>query len=161
MPNGIEKNWFRMCAAINGFRARYGSWPTKIHLFEGALDDLFKEETLHTLEQKIDFIYADWPYVAEDEQGRRYNLAEDGFSAEPPDIPAHEWLGVEPDSKAVQEYRAPRRKSSGSQKAIRSWRSCSNMFLMFFVVLLVLMTILEKVNNSLQSNQHVPYRIRS
>ena len=160
MPNGIEKNWFRMCAAIDGFRACYGSWPTKIHLFEGALDDLFKKETFHKLEQKIDFIYDDLPYVAEDEQGRRYNLAEDGLSAEPPDIPAHQWLDVEPDSKAVQEYRAPRRKSSSGQKAIRSWRSCSNMFLLFFVGLLVLMTIIEKVNNNLESNQHVSCRIR-
>jgi hypothetical protein len=161
MPNGIEKNWFRMCAAIDGFRARYVSWPTKIHLFEGALDDLFKEETLHTVEQKIDLIYDGLPYVAEDEQGRCYNYAEDGFSAEPPDIPAYEWLDVEPDSKAVQEYRAPRRKPSSSQKAIRSWRSCSNIFLLFFVGLLVLMTIIEKVKNNLESNQHVSCRIRS
>jgi hypothetical protein len=30
MPNGIDKNWMRMCAAINGFRARYQRWLVRV-----------------------------------------------------------------------------------------------------------------------------------
>ena len=49
MPNGIDKNWYRMCAAINGFRSRYSEWPTKIRLPEGAIQMLFTQETLARL----------------------------------------------------------------------------------------------------------------
>ena len=32
MPNGDERNWSRVCSTIDGFRARYGQWPTGIRL---------------------------------------------------------------------------------------------------------------------------------
>jgi len=28
MPNGDDKNWVRLCAALDGFFGRYGRWPT-------------------------------------------------------------------------------------------------------------------------------------
>jgi hypothetical protein len=30
--NGDEKNWVRLCLTVDGFRARYGRWPTEVHL---------------------------------------------------------------------------------------------------------------------------------
>ena len=116
MPNGIDKNWYRMCAAINGFRARYDSWPTKIHLPEGAIRHLFSEETLEKLQEKLAIIYDDSPYVAEDDLGRSYNYGREGFYDEPPDIQAREWLDVEPDSEMVKEYYTPLNSSVGEDQ---------------------------------------------
>jgi hypothetical protein len=113
MPNGIDKNWIRMCAALDGFRARYGSWPTKIRLPEGAIEALFTAGTLARLEQKVRFIYDGSPFLAEDETGRSYSYGQEGFSNQPPDIPATEWLGVEPDSEMVKAYYAPRGSAPG------------------------------------------------
>ena len=113
MPNGIDKNWYRMCAAINGFRARYGSWPTKIHLPEGAIQQLFSDETFARLEKVLTFVYDGSPFIAEDDLGRSYNYGQEGFF-DPPDIRAHEWLKVEPDSEMVKEYYTPR--SSNTKK---------------------------------------------
>lgn len=80
MPNGIDKNWYRMCAAINGFRSRHGCWPTKIRLPEGATNYLFTQDTFAKLEERITFIYDGSPYIAEDTTDRNYNLGIDGFS---------------------------------------------------------------------------------
>lgn len=108
MPNGIDKNWKRMCAAINGFRVRYGAWPTKMRLPEGAIRELFTKETLTRLEEKLTFVYDGSPYIAEDEKGRSFNYAEERFHDLPPDIQARDWLNVEPDSQMVKDYYTPR-----------------------------------------------------
>ena len=107
MPNGIDKNWYRMCASIDGFRARYGSWPTKIHLTKGTIEYLFTEETFARLEERLTFIYDGSLFIAEDDVGRSYNYGKEG-SFDPPDVRAREWLEVEPDSEMVKEYYAPR-----------------------------------------------------
>jgi hypothetical protein len=107
MPNGIDKNWYRMCAAINGFRARYGSWPTIIRLPEGAIEYLFAEGSFASLQEKLMLVYDGSTYIAEDDLGRRYNLGQEGFSDVPPDIQVHQWLNIEPNSEMVKEYYAP------------------------------------------------------
>jgi len=120
MPNGIDKNWYRMCAAINGFRACYGSWPTRIRMAEGAIKELFTEETFAKLGEKLTFVYDGSPYIAEDDLGRSYSYGREGFSVQPPDIQAREWLNVEPDSEMVKKYHAPRgsrsRKTANGQQ---------------------------------------------
>jgi hypothetical protein len=40
MPNGDDATWVRVCASIDGFRTRYGRWPTRVRLFAGALENL-------------------------------------------------------------------------------------------------------------------------
>jgi len=42
MPNGIDRNWIRLCGAIDGFKMRFGFWPTKVFLPQIILDDLEK-----------------------------------------------------------------------------------------------------------------------
>ena len=116
MPNGIDKNWYRMCAAINAFRVRYGSWPTKIRLPEGAIEHLFTEETFARLDGKLVFVYDGSPFIAEDDSGRTYNYGQEGFPDETPDIPTHEWLKVEPDSEMVKAYYAPHSRNSEDQR---------------------------------------------
>jgi hypothetical protein len=116
MPNGIDKNWFRMCAGINGFRSRYGDWPTKMRLPEGAIQALFTKESLARLEEKLTFVYDGSPYIAEDEIGRRFNYGEEGFPDLPPDIQARDWLNVEPDSQMVKDYYTPRSNRSKTEE---------------------------------------------
>jgi len=142
MPNGVDKNWYRMCSAINGFRARYGSWPTKIRLPEGAIDYLFTEETFEKLEEKLAFVYDDSTYIAEDSTGRRYNLGQEGFSDEPPDIPAREWLKVEPDSNMVKEYYTPHSNVKDNKKENRKRLSCLSVLESELVLLIMVIIIL-------------------
>ena len=40
MPNGDEKNWTRLCAAVSGFHQRHGKWPEIARLTEGAVDEI-------------------------------------------------------------------------------------------------------------------------
>src|SRR5262249_16177409 len=40
MPNGHDKNWVRLCAAIDGFRVRYGHWPMRVRIFPISLADI-------------------------------------------------------------------------------------------------------------------------
>ena len=87
-----------MCAAIDGFRGRYGRWPTRICVPTVVVDDLkwlFTARGLLTLSSKIQLVIADDPLVAEDDDGGRYAYAAT-FPGEPPKPSAREWLGVEP-----------------------------------------------------------------
>jgi hypothetical protein len=104
MPNGIDKNWYRMCSAINSFRVRFGHWPTRIRLSEGALENLFSQESYRVLLSKLEFIFDGSAFIAEDDQGRSHNYAQDGFVKGELEITAQDWLGVEPDSAMVREY---------------------------------------------------------
>ncbi len=102
MPNGDDKNWVRLCAAINGFRSRYHAWPTQIRLLPGCLEDLrghlFSSEAFAKVEEKLIFIPdAAVGMAAEDESGRKYDYGHEGFPKQPPDVHAVVWLGVEPD----------------------------------------------------------------
>jgi len=40
MPNGGDKNFIRLCGAIEGFRVRFGTWPTAVRLFPPMIADL-------------------------------------------------------------------------------------------------------------------------
>ena len=101
LPNGYDRNWIRLCAAINGFRLRYERWPTRIRLFPGILSDLqqhvFTPKSFKQIEEHILFVPDDAPIVAEDDQGSRYSYGEEGFPNAEPDIYAQTWLGVSPD----------------------------------------------------------------
>jgi hypothetical protein len=102
MPNGATKNWVRLCAAIDGFRVRYKSSPSRIIIGEleyENLKEVFLPETFSLIEQKLKFvIIKGLGMAAEDQQGRRYDYAKKGFCRTKPDINARDWLGVEPDS---------------------------------------------------------------
>lgn len=101
MPNGYNKNWIRVQAALNGFRQRFGHWPLKVLLPEGALRDLelliFTPESMTKIRQKLQLVVADVPIVAEDEKGNQYSYGLEGFPKEILGINAGEWLEVSPD----------------------------------------------------------------
>ena len=143
MPNGIDKNWYRMCGAIDGFRGRYERWPTRIRLNEGAIENLFTEESFAKLEEKLTFVYDGSPFVAEDDSGRSYNYGQEGFVDGKSDILAQAWLSVKPDSEIVQAYYAPHsRNKVASEQADRKRNGCLVVLVSELILLLLTFVVL-------------------
>jgi hypothetical protein len=100
MPNGESKNWIRFCAAIEGFRSRYGKWPSTVKVldfFPDELERVLSEADHAKLLSKINVIGDDSPFVAIDESGNSYDYGHEGFSEKESDIQASDWLDVNPD----------------------------------------------------------------
>jgi hypothetical protein len=100
MPNGESRNWIRFCAVIEGFRARYKKWPTKVRVPETFIEELqevLTKESFEKLLSKITLIGDESPYIAEDKEGESYNYGLEGFSGSQPDLKASDWLDVQPD----------------------------------------------------------------
>ena len=101
MPNGYDRNWIRLCAAIHGFRDRYGFWPTRVRMSALALEDLrqnvFTPEAMRKIEQQIQLIADEASMVAEDDLGRQYSYGREGFPRGERVVHAETWLGVVPD----------------------------------------------------------------
>ena len=99
MPSGGD--WVRFCAAINGFRVRYGRWPTRIVAhpkFEGNLHYILGGDALQTVRNKMELVSRDdASIVAEDDRGGAYDYGREGFTEREPDIRAQEWLGERPE----------------------------------------------------------------
>ncbi len=101
MPNGHDRNWFRLCGAIGGFRDRHGRWPTRVRLFPFAIDDfrdcLFEAGDFALITSKIELVpEEDAPMIAEDDSGASYNYGQEGiFDVDSPHRAA-EWFGVTP-----------------------------------------------------------------
>lgn len=100
MPNGHDKNWVRLCGAVEGFHARYGHWPTRVRLFPGQLsdirDDLFSPEDYARIIAKVTLVPDRAPMIAEDDSGASYNRGAEGFPQASPTSSAREWFGVTP-----------------------------------------------------------------
>jgi hypothetical protein len=100
MPNGGDRNFIRLCAAIDGFFVRYGVWPTRVRLSSVALADLrdhvLGPAAFATVERKLRLVADKVGIVAEDDAGRSYNYGNEGFPETLPEIDAQQWLGVEP-----------------------------------------------------------------
>ena len=100
MPNGESKNWIRMCAAINGYQARYNEWPKKVRVpkfFSEELERVATQEQLNKLASKIELIADDSEFVAEGDNNESYNYSREGFPDKQPDISAQDWIGFMPD----------------------------------------------------------------
>ena len=72
MPNGGD--WVRFCAAIDGFRARYGRWPTRVAMWPGFIDALHYSigpDGLRAVEQKLKLLEHpdEQGLAAEDDEG--------------------------------------------------------------------------------------------
>jgi len=100
MPNGESRNWIRMCAAINGYRARYCEWPKRIRVakyFPEELELVATQEQLNLLASKIELIADGSEYVAEGDNNQSYSYGKESFPDTQPDISAQEWIGFMPD----------------------------------------------------------------
>ena len=103
MPNGHDKNWVRLCAAIDGFRVRFGHWPTNVRInpisLENIRDDLFTPNEYAQINTKVTLRGVDEEgksFIAGDGSDRIYDYSTDGFPEQRPSPSAAEWLGVEP-----------------------------------------------------------------
>ena len=99
MPNGHDRDWVRFCMAVRGFRARHGSWPTRMRLDPGYVDEfrnfLLAPEDFERLQAKIVLIpEPDAMFVAEDDSGRSYDYATERHHWEQDDIDPQVWLGI-------------------------------------------------------------------
>ncbi len=100
MPNGHDRDWVRFCMAVRGFRAKHGTWPTRMRLDPGYIEE-FRESLLskadfETLQQKVQLVpEARASFIAEDAQGRTYSYGAETLHLERDDIDAQGWLGIE------------------------------------------------------------------
>ena len=104
MPNGADKNFIRLCFAIEGFRIRYNAWPTAIRLREGVITNLrhiLGPEAFARVKAKLRLVPDEAFMVAVDEAGHAYDYEKQGIPEQEPDIHARDWLGVE----ALDEFR--------------------------------------------------------
>jgi len=102
MPNGHDKNWHRLCGAVDGFRSRYARWPTRVRLPGIIMNDLwnlFTERDFLTLTSKLQFVLDDARIVADDDDGGKYSYSDEGFPYHRPNPSAAEWFGVCPKSE--------------------------------------------------------------
>lgn len=98
MPNGDDASWVRVCAAIDGFRVRYGRWPARVRLFAVALEDLrdhvLTPEGFAVVASIIELVADEAaPMIAEGAEGESYNYGREGFPSPKPNEPAREWFG--------------------------------------------------------------------
>ena len=99
MPNGGDRNYVRFCAAVDGFKDRYGRWPERVVVEQGYIDDL-KEHVLapgefDRMQQKLRVLAGNALFRAEDDAGNSYEYGEEGFPPQKPRPSAREWLGLE------------------------------------------------------------------
>jgi len=89
-----------MCAAINGYRARYNKWPKRVRVakfFPEELVHVATQEQLKILASKTELIVDGSGYIAEGDLNESYNYEREGFPDKQPDISAQEWIGFMPD----------------------------------------------------------------
>ena len=102
MPNGNDRNWVRVSAALEGFFMRYGHWPRRVRLHLYTLKDLehlFPPDSWRRLTGTLQFIRDDDAQIdAEDDDGNTYSYGAEGFPPERPEPGAEQWLGVAPDA---------------------------------------------------------------
>ena len=101
MPNGDDKNWVRLCIAVEGFRAIYQKWPETALLTKETAEDikqLFKPLTYEAVLAKLDIVEVEDGYHIElvDKAGNSFKYGE-GRDFEQ-DEDANSWFGVTPDA---------------------------------------------------------------
>ena len=101
MPNGDDKNWVRLCIAVERFRARYQKWPETALLNKGTAEDikqLFKPLTYEAVLMKLEIVEVEDAYHIElvDKAGNSFKYGEERDFEQGED--ANSWFGVTPDA---------------------------------------------------------------
>jgi hypothetical protein len=99
MPNGDDKNLMRLYEVVDGFRRRFGRWPTTIRLpqfeRENLLEGVLTEVGRDTLLARLDFVTDEERFCAEDASGARYAYLSRAARPNDGEPSAAEWLGVD------------------------------------------------------------------
>jgi hypothetical protein len=98
MPNGGDRNWVRVCAAIDGFRVRFGRWPRRVRVMPLAFDDLVAHVLtpigFALVSSSVELVpEEDAGMIAEDGSGAEYSYGQEGFPEGEPDPPTRAWFG--------------------------------------------------------------------
>jgi hypothetical protein len=99
VPNGDDASWVRVCAAIDGFRTRYGRWPARVRLLPAALDGLrdhvFTAEGFAVVASVVQLVADETaPMIAEGAEAESYNYGREGFPSPRLDEPARETVST-------------------------------------------------------------------
>jgi len=100
MPNGSDAYWIRLCMAINGFKGKYGKWPTKVRLRSGLIsiiNGILGGKSFAILEKHIELI-PDEEFLeisAEDNIGHQFIYGKDMDEYQEPDTSIKDWLGID------------------------------------------------------------------
>ncbi len=98
MPNGDDKNWIRVCASIDGFRARHGAWPKRVRVMPIAFVDL-ASHVLSSLgfalvSSIVEIVPEDdAEMIAEDDSGAEFCYGREGFPDDAPEPTTLAWFG--------------------------------------------------------------------
>jgi hypothetical protein len=99
MPNGGDRNFIRLCAAVDGFMARHGRWPTQLVVDQVIIDELrnyvLAPGEFERMQRKLRVVRGNDTFRAEDDSGHSYDYRTEGFPDRRPSPSAAEWLGVE------------------------------------------------------------------
>jgi hypothetical protein len=98
---GLQKrrDWFIFLRFLEGFKVRFGCWPTHLHLprdmFDYLRNYLFTREEYSKIKKKIKLIPDDKLIIAKDKEGRIHDFMEDGYPSSI-DMNSTGWLGIDP-----------------------------------------------------------------
>jgi hypothetical protein len=99
MPNGDDKNWVRVCAAIDGFRILYGRWPKRVRMMPISYVDLVSH-VLTPLGFALVSSYVelipeeDAEMIADDDSGAEYCYGRQESPSGEVEPTAWEWFGA-------------------------------------------------------------------
>ena len=98
MPNGDDKNWVRFCVAVDGFRARYGRWPTRVRMMDVCYADLIGHVLSppgYALVSTFVELVAeeDAAMIADDGRGAEFNYGREEFPGNRPEPSCREFFG--------------------------------------------------------------------
>lgn len=101
MINRDDRNWYRLCNTIDGFRLRFGRWPQRVIMHRAGVEDLreyiLTPADFATLTTKLQLVTVDvLNVIAQDDTSAEYNLDKEGAPDEKPQPSAADWLGVQP-----------------------------------------------------------------
>ena len=91
------RNWIRWHAALEGFRAGYGTGPTMIKIPLDIIDDLrfdHSDDMFEKAATRVKIMGNDAGFIAEDDQGRGYKYAYEVSSLVVSDISARFWFEI-------------------------------------------------------------------
>lgn len=106
MPNGYDKNWFRLLAVLNSFYQTFGKWPERVAvapmLYRNLRTNLFSPSAWEALQSRLPITEITSPPMVAEGAGHQIVLGGTPQYSEPREqFPltesADRWLGVAPD----------------------------------------------------------------
>jgi hypothetical protein len=99
VPNGDDNNWVRVCAAIDGFRVRYGRWPKRVRIMPISYIDLISHvltpQGYALVSSYVELVpEEEAEMIAEDEGGNEYSYGKQGFLKREAEPATREWFGT-------------------------------------------------------------------